>query len=380
MKILHICIASNYTEGMTYQENILPDQNARDGNEVTVISNCSKFEYGAIVAASPEDKILSNGIRLIRLPYDKIIGSTITNKVRKITPLYQCIQEQAPNVILFHCVCGMEILTVARYKKAHPQVRLYVDSHADANNSAHSWLSLNVLHKIFYKYLLKRALPYIDKLFYISPEGKDFLSENYSVSENEMEFYPLGGIVFDNDAYYEKRARIRTQLELDDDDILLVHSGKLDELKRTEDILKAFAAAPSTKMKLVVIGSIPENMVERLEPLIAEDERVDYVGWKNAEELMDYLCACDMYLQPGSQSATMQNAMCCRCALMLYPHKSHIPYLNENGFYVKTVEDMINVFSEISLHPKQLYEMSNRSLKIAKGMLDYKELAARLYL
>jgi hypothetical protein len=49
MKILHACLASHYTEGMSYQDNLLPDQNAHDGHDVTVISDCYVYQNDRLV-------------------------------------------------------------------------------------------------------------------------------------------------------------------------------------------------------------------------------------------------------------------------------------------------------------------------------------------
>ena len=210
-------------------------------------------------------------------------------------------------------------------------------------------------------------------------EVLSFIKEMYNVPEEKTEFYPLGGTIIDGEERQIKRDKIRRTLKLSDEDILLVHSGKMDKLKRTEDILWALAKLPSERLHFVIVGSIPENMKPVLEPLIEADKRVNYVGWKTADELMEYLCAADVYVQPGGQSATMQNAICCGCAMMLYPHKSHEPYLQGNGYYVQSIEDMRRVFQEIADDSSVLKRMSENSMKIARELLDYRKLAARLY-
>ena len=132
-----------------------------------------------------------------------------------------------------------------------------------------------------------------------------------------MEFYPLGGNIFPPEEYAEKRERRRVELGLAPDELLLVHSGKLDALKRTEELLRAFAAVPELKAKLAVIGSIPDDRKELLTSLMEQDSRVQFLGWKSGAELQEYLCACDLYCQPGSLSATMQNASATICRLRL---------------------------------------------------------------
>jgi len=102
-------------------------------------------------------------------------------------------------------------------------------------------------------------------------------------------------------------------------------------------------------------------------------------GWKSREDLLDYLCAADMYLQPGSVSATLQNAICCGTPVMIYPHNSYDEYARENCIRVSNEEDMRNMFQDISEGKIDLSSMSYYSYVYARKYLDYKRLAARLY-
>ena len=247
MNIVHISLSSTFTENMSYQDNLLSAQNKRDGHSVTVISNCSKFDAGQVIYAEPEDRVMDNGVRLIRLEYDKVLNSFISGKVRKAKELYSLLNDLKPDVILFHGI-GWEILNAARYKKEHPSIKFYADSHADYNNSATNFTSKYFLHKAFYRSIIKESLPKIDKIFYLSIECGDFLKLMYHVPQDKMEFYPLGGMIIEGKERQAKRDKIRNKLKLSDEDILLVHSGKLDNLKRTDDILEALAEVPAEKL------------------------------------------------------------------------------------------------------------------------------------
>ncbi len=379
MRIVHIALASSFTEGLSYQDNLLSSQNAQDGHNVTVITNCRKYEKGIFVFTEPEDRIMTNGVRLIRVEYDKLINSFISEKVRKVNAIYKLLVDLKPDIILFHGIGGLALLNVMNYKIKHPLIRLYADCHADVNNSATNLISLILLHKVFNRAIIQKSLPYIDKVFYISYECKDFLRKMYRVPKNKMEFFPLGGIIYSDDERTEKREIIRNELRLTDNKVLFVHSGKMDRLKRTADVLRAFSQVKSDKIRLMLIGSMTDDVRLVTEPLIEEDSRISFIGWKTADELMEYLCSADVYVQPGGQSATMQNAICCGCAMVLYPHKSHKPYLQGNGYYVETIEDMKNAFKKIADDPSMLKKMSDNSMKIAIELLDYKKLAARLY-
>lgn len=379
MKILHIGFGSTFTEGMSYQDNLLPAYNVKHGHDVTYIADCYKFENGVRIATSEEDKITEEGFRLIRLKYDLIINEFFSGKFKKCNKLYRVIYNISPDVILFHGCVGFELINVAKYVRQNPKVKFYTDSHEDRNNSGTNWLSLNVLHKGFNRWCINKALLYIEKIFYLSEETKDFLIDIFKLPEDKLEFWPLGGIMFSDEDRLRNRKEKRTELNLSYDDILLVHSGKMDKLKRTEDVIKAFSKVSSDNLRLIIIGMFTDDVEEVITPLINSDKRINYLGWKSSDELSKYLCASDLYVQPGGQSATMQNAICCGSPIAVYPHKSYKFFLRGNGFFIETVECMREVFNDIILHPEKIQVMRDNSLKFAHEVLDYDKVAERLY-
>jgi|WetSurMetagenome_2_1015567.scaffolds.fasta_scaffold10209_3 glycosyltransferase involved in cell wall biosynthesis len=380
MKILHCCLACFYIDNYGYQENMLPKLHKRDGHDVSILASTETFvndvELGYV---EPRKYINEYGIPVTRVAYKKILTHFIARKVRSYKGVRKILEETGPDVILFHDPCAWDLLTVAKYKKNNSHMKLYVDCHTDANNSSKTFISRNLLHRLYYRTIVRRACRNIDKILYISLETKDFLNTMYGIPDEKMEFFPLGGIPLDDNDYITKRKKIRSALNLADEDILLVHSGKLDKLKRTAEILEALSKVISKKLRLVILGSFSDDIKSIVESMIQADSRVTFEGWKNAEEITEYLCAADMYVQPGSQSVTMQNAICCRCAVMLYPHRSHEPYLQGNGYFVKNVEDMVKYFRLIDDQPHLLGRMSEKSQKVAADLLDYRKLAARLY-
>ena len=81
MKILHIALLSHFTCGMAYQDNVLVEINAADGHDVTIISDTMYYKDGVLTDGEEEDIILPDGVRLIRLKYDRIVNSFITEKI-----------------------------------------------------------------------------------------------------------------------------------------------------------------------------------------------------------------------------------------------------------------------------------------------------------
>ena len=377
MKILHICVSSYYTEGMSYQDNIIPDINASDGHSVTIVSNASKYNAGIIVQTGEQDIYLKNGIRLVRKQY--LFGKKIGSKIKAICGLRRLISDIQPDVILHHGTGGLSLLSTVNYKKDHPKVKLYIDSHEDYHNSARNWISKNIQHKLIHGPISRYACNYCEKILYISEECKEFLIDLYHIPIEKLEFYPLGGIIISDIEKCKYREKVRAELGIDDSDILLCHTGKLDVNKKTENIILAFDQIRDERLKLIIIGSLTNETEDVINEATKKDKRIKFLGWNKADELIEYICASDMYVQPGTQSATMQNAICCGIPVMLYPYKSHQAYLKGNGWFVESVSDIVDKLNEIVDNPEILIALSANSYQVAYELLDYRKLAARLY-
>ena len=379
MKILHVCLASHYTEGLTYQDNILPDENAKDGHEVLVISDCFCYVDGSLTEVPEEEKILPNGVRLIRKKYDYIVNEFISSKVRKVSGLYDLIYNFKPDTILFHGVAGWEKLTVAKYKKQNPSTKLYIDSHEDFNNSGTNIVSYVGQYLLFNRFIVNKIKKYVDKFLYVTEDSRLFLSKAYGLKDAVMEFYPLGGYLLNDYDYFRLREDTRKSLMIPSESVLFLQTGKFDHLKKLIETVKSFSLTTRNDFKYIIAGNMDNDMHKELMELIALDQRIEYIGWINGERLQELLCATDVYVQPGPhQSATMQMSLCARCAVILHDFPSHRHVFNNNGWLVKEQNEVNDVFISIENNSGQLAEMSKKSYDFAKEWLDYSKLAKRI--
>jgi hypothetical protein len=356
---------------------MMAEQNALDGHNVTVITNCKKFIDGKLCNVEPEDSLLETGIRLIRVKYDWVFNETLTDKLRKVNQLDYLLDELKPDVILHHGINDYEILTVSKYKKRHPETRVYCDTHADYYTSATNWLSRYFLHGVVYKRLIHKAKNYIDKIFYITEGCHIFAKEVYGLSDNELEYLPLGGETLSKEERESAIINVRKELAINDGEMLFVHAGKMDWQKKTVELLETFAKIGRKDFKFAIIGVLDESIKEKAIRLIEKDDRIIYLGWKSGQDLLYYLNAADVYIQPGKVSAIAQNAICARCAVILNNLPDYINLVDGNGFLINSVEEIVEIITNIDL--KSLEIMKNSSGRIAEKWLDYKNLSARLY-
>jgi 1,2-diacylglycerol 3-alpha-glucosyltransferase len=379
LKVAHLCLSCFYIDGYGYQENELVRQHLADGHDVFVIA--STENYGSdrkITYVEPSTYVGSEGAPVTRLAYRKLLPHALMRKLRMHPGVYEQLREKQPDVILFHGLCGWELHAAARYKRENPSVRLYVDSHEDENNSARTLLSKYLLHRLYYRWVIRRCVATFDKILCVSLDTIEFVKKSYGIPTDRLEFYPLGGYVFEDDEYFRRRSGARAEYGIADNQVLLVQTGKMGRRKKVLESLDAFTKTEGAHLRFTLAGILDEEVRDEAMKRIGADARISFVGWKTSEQLKDLLCAADAYIQPGTQSATMQMSLCARCPVVLDDVLSHRPFVDGNGWLVRDTAGLEAAFGQIRDQPALLDRMSGRSYQIARRLLDYRSLAARI--
>ena len=87
MRILHVGLVGPFNDDMAYQGSILPKENKKAGHEVIVITSCYKWSENQVIKVPEEDRI-KDGIRYIRIEYDRIIflRKSVLQRRRSLKP------------------------------------------------------------------------------------------------------------------------------------------------------------------------------------------------------------------------------------------------------------------------------------------------------
>ena len=382
MKIIHLCLSCFYIDGYNYQENMLVREGIRAGHDVLVIASTEVFDSnGKIAYTEPGRYRGKDGADVIRLPYRHLLPHVMMRKIRAYPDVYSLLCSEKPDILLFHGLSAWEIISASRYKRNNPSVKLYLDSHEDFNNSARNFISKYILHFLFYRSLFKSVIKDVEKVLCVSIETMYFARDFYGCPVDQIEYFPLGGIIYADTEYKSIRANTRKKYGVNSDELMFFQSGKFDEKKKLFESITFFLKTPyNANVKYFIAGVLQGSVKEKVEQLIAKDSRITYIGWINSQELMNLLCAADVYVQPGSQSATLQNSICCQCAVIVDDVPSHHPFVKKNGWFVRNEHDLIYAFNDaIKLFiESKLIDKQNESLKIGMRMLDYKILADRI--
>lgn len=379
MKILHVIPGDTFTEGMTYKDNFLASLNKKDGHEVMILSSCRTWTKTKVIYTDPEDRIMVDGVRLKKIKYKKIVNYKISEKLRILEDTYKIVEEFNPDVIRVLNPHNLTIPIIVKYKKKNPKIKLYIDSHQEYFNSAIGFVSYWIFHKMIINTMINKNIEYIDKVFYVQEGTKKFLKEMYNIKEKKMEHFPMGGIVFDKETKEEIEIKIKRKLGIKEGDIVFIHSGKMFPSKKTVDILEAFKSNNDSRFRLLLIGSIPTEMNNLLVPLIESDDRIDFLGWMDGNDLMEHLIIGDVYLQPGSASATVIQALCCGNALVISGDIIGYDMLMEDtGWYASNKRELVKVFEEIIEKPEILNKLKNNAINLAEEKFNYVKLARKL--
>lgn len=377
MKIIHIEFAGPYTPGCSYQDNLLPRAQVGEEREVHFWTTCYKWESGNKIRVSPEE-FNDHGVLVRRFPFQKILNDFITIKMRYVKGIYCELEKEKPDVIMLHDFQSRTVKDVCRYADNHKDVRFVVDCHTAFYNSARNFLSYYFLHGVIYKRWAKKCEKSADELFSISYDTTVFMREVYGIKK-EITDLPLGGVILSNEKYYEKREMVRQRENTGDDTIVFVHTGKFRAHKNTEYILKAFHQLKDEKnVCLWIIGAlVDEDITDKIRSYCEIDERIRFLGWKSEGELQNYLCASDVYVEPGGLTATVQNALCCRCAVIVRSWNDYTYLFGNSAIFADTVEEIYE--SMKTLNGNKLLEWKNKSYKFAVENLDYNILGKRVY-
>ncbi len=98
------------------------------------------------------------------------------------------------------------------------------------------------------------------------------------------------------------RTEIREQYNIENDDFLIMTGGKIDAWKtQTLLLMEAVRQIENPKIKLIVFGSVTQELKERVREL-TDGDRVQYIGWVQSNEAYHYWVACDLAVFPGRHS------------------------------------------------------------------------------
>lgn len=380
MKITHLCLCGPVTDNLSYQDNLLTKYHKKLGYEVSIIT--SHFVWnnkGKIEIDKRNIYYNENNIKIIRIKSK--YNTTIESKIKRYENFYNILEQENPDILFIHGVQFYDIRCVVKYLKRNPRVKVYVDNHADFSNSAQNWVSKNVLHKVIWRRCAQLIEPYVIKFYGVLPARVDFLIDIYKIPKNKVELLVMGVDDEEVSKINSKEIIRETRINegIDTSDFLIVTGGKIDSFKKqTLLLMQAVKEIKNKKVKLIVFGSVADELKEEFYNLI--DDRVKYVGWISNNEAYKYFIASDLIVFPGRHSVFWEQAVGCGipCIFKRWNGTEHINLGGNCEFlYEDTVLEIKKKIECISENNDKYKIMKNCSREKGMREFSYLEIAKR---
>lgn len=381
-KVIHICLCGPMTDGFSYQENLLSKYHKRLGYEVTLITSEWIWDNNGKLARDGRNSYINeHNIPVFRLPIRN--NKNVENKFKRYEGLYQTIETEKPDILFIHGCQFLDLWVIRKYLKKYPDVKAYVDNHADFSNSGTNPVSKYVLHKGIWKIGTKAISSYIKKFYGVLPARVDFLTDMYGVAKEQTELLVMGA----DDEQVEKTEKeklgekVREKYGILQDDFLIVTGGKIDKAKaQTIYLMEAVKKLQNPKVKLLVFGSVEEELKEQVESL-TDGERIINIGWINAEDSYAFFAAADVVCFPGRHSVFWEQ-VAGQGIPMIVKHWEGTEHVDVGGnvkfLYKDSTEEIIEVLQSITLDNKGMYsKMKEIAADKGKKVFSYLEIAKK---
>lgn len=325
MKILHIAPNSPYNEGWGYQDNLLPKYHQKLGHEVTLIVTDLMHQDGTLVRTAPEDYRRPDGVRVIRLARRQYPIAYLTNLCAKMQ-LGSLLEELGPDFVFFHGLVSHTIFDVIQYKKTHPDCVIVRDNHLDYNIGRPFASLRDKAVRAFYRRAVARSMPYVDKVYGVTPWRKQFAEDYFKVPADKTGVLIMGAdddkIDFENAPAI--RADIRRTYGIGDDEFLVVTGGKIDAKKNIHVLLEACRGLEG--VRVLVFGDVEPGFEETFTKALRETPNAVHIGWIQADAVYDYFFAADLVVFPGQHSVMWEQACAAKapCVFMKWEGMDHV--------------------------------------------------------
>ena len=376
MRIMHIMMTGNFTEGRGYQENLLTEYQQKHGHEVIlVVPPRKRGEDGSIIITDECTEYMTNGVLLIRVDFGK--------QVTRFLGYYSCVpkllDKYAPDLVFVHGLCTLIPGQAIAYKKKHPSTKIVADSHQDEGNTYTTGIIHGTRLKI-YRILWKHWIKNICKVYGTTSWRTDFAHRYYGIPENKLDTLIMG---VNTDAMPENadkvREEVRKELNIPPEAFVFVFGGKMRKYRNIVEALEAFSEMKNDNTYFVVFGTIFEDVKNDVERLISENDHIKYLGFIDGSITCRYLMAADFGMYPGLHSVLWEESIGCGlpCVFQKYAEKDHTDVCGNCIRLENPDKNKIRQVMEKVVNDKAYYDELKQNAKKAAHAFSYHTIAEK---
>ncbi len=378
MKIVNISLGAPFTEGYSYQDNLLSEYQKKLGNEVYVIATTlCRGENGKLVNCEEGNYELKNGVKLIRLKNQTKLNKFFGN----YKGIYSILMNLQPDLVYVHGLCLNVTKDVIKYKKKtkDKEVKIVADNHQDLGTTKVKGFPFKQ-QLLYFKFKWKKWIKYVEKVYAVTSWRKTFAQTYYGIPSEKLDILVMG---IDVDSlpkdYDATRLEIRKSLSISSDTFTFITGGKLDKHKNVIEMIKAYSKIDIKNSTFIIFGSVAEDIKDEFNSLIKNDNRIKYIGYLSSEEIKKYFISSDFGVFAGRHSVLWEEAIGCSlpCLFKKYEEVDHVEVCgNSISLKEPTVESIYDNLNKVIVD-KEYYKKLEEASKKASKEFSYLEIAKK---
>ena len=378
MKILHVCLCGPYTDGYSYQDNLLPLKHKTMGNDVMLICSVNSYNgKGERVQLDQSKYVDENGLVVVRIPF--LLGLGLMEHFGVFKGLYRQLEMFSPDIIFVHGVQFVGLIEILKYKRKHFSTKIYIDNHCDFINAKIMNWRYALVHKYIYGLTTRRFVPYVEKFWGVTQMRMDYLEKVYGVPKANIDLLVMGGD--EQKIHREKREFIRSQLKekykIDGKSHIIISGGKIDKLKNIHLLLEAMSMIPDSV--LLVFGEPIKDFRSEYEEL-SKKPNVRAIGWIKSYEAYDLFVASDLVVFPGTHSVLWEQAVASG-AVSVFKYYEGMTHVDVGGncrfLHKETAVEIAEVVNDIFDSQSNYEKMNDVAVRVGMKTFAYSEIARR---
>lgn len=377
MKILHV--DETFHPAFGYQANPLAKFQQKQGNEVYIIAPTKEFIYpvyhefgdsGEHLAEQDFTYESSTGVKIIRVPAKGYFMKRLVYGKE----IFEAVDRINPDVLFVHC---LETLTAIRFIFKNPKYPILFDSHML------SMASNNKFARIYELAFKNVITPKIKKRGYdvIRTQDDDYVNIHLGIPKEQTPFISFGTDTLMFCPSKEIRQTFRENNNIEENDFVVVYTGKLTEAKGGKLLAEAFFKKFDKPITLVCVGTpTTDEYGKEVQKLFSQSEnRIILFPTQNYLDLAKFYQMADLSVFPRQCSMSFYDAQACGLPVLSEANNVNVDrcsYNNGANFKAGSVEDFrAKIMMFASMNQNEFNKYRENSRKFIELGYDYVDIA-----
>ena len=384
MKIVHV--VNHFIADFGYQEHFLARAMGQMGHEVHVVTSNRAYPnhgvYRALAESFPTRELPVGIERKSSYVVHRLPAVMEANLQLFMKGLPAEIRRIDPDLVIMHGFSRYETMRLAAIRLIwKPRWKLIVDDHSlFAFHEPRLYRrTYHALVRELYRWVLYRG---IDRVVPVAAECREFLSEIFGLPTERMKVIPLGADCSLFRFSEQGRAKVREELGLGPNAVLIAYIGKVVEERGVRELVQIVApilrARPTARLLILGQGIVGEyaGSVRRL---ASELNVTDQVIWRKTvpqSELPAWYSAVDVAVWPRQETIAALEASACRVPIVVSANPiSKERIAGGNGVSCADPAAYAEAISQLTDDPQYRKRLGEAGEAFVRGRYDWPRLA-----